>query len=111
MFGLRLRQTEGLLISVLQLMGLALTVPDHTTLSRRASTRRSPDDQVDVSIGQFTADGAYDGKPTYDAVSNHTADAVIVVLPRANAVDGSDTRPSNQRNRHIAAINTDGRMR
>ncbi|MFS8051190.1 IS5 family transposase, partial [Rhizobium sp. BR 314] len=41
-FGLRLRQAEGLLISVLQLMGLALSVPDHTTLSRRASTRRSP---------------------------------------------------------------------
>jgi len=68
-------------------------------------------DQVDVSIGQFTADGAYDGKPTYDAVSNHSAGAAIVVPPRANAVDGSDTRPSSQRNRHIAAIATDGRMR
>jgi hypothetical protein len=37
-FGLRLRQTEGLLGSLLQLMGLALAVPDHTTLSRRAQT-------------------------------------------------------------------------
>ncbi|WP_457660371.1 transposase [Sinorhizobium medicae] len=35
-FGLRLRQVEGLLGSVLPLMGLALAVPDHTTLSRRA---------------------------------------------------------------------------
>src|SRR4051812_32175865 len=42
-FGLRLRQTEGLLASVLRLMGLALAVPDHTTLSRRASTWRSSD--------------------------------------------------------------------
>jgi len=33
---LRLRQVEGLLGSVLPLMGLALAVPDHTTLSRRA---------------------------------------------------------------------------
>jgi hypothetical protein len=35
-FGLRLRQAEGLLESVLQLMGLTLGVPNHTTLSRRA---------------------------------------------------------------------------
>lgn len=39
-FGLRLRQTEGLLASVLKLMGLDLAVPDHTTLSRRARTRQ-----------------------------------------------------------------------
>ncbi|GAC1045955.1 hypothetical protein thsrh120_59600 [Rhizobium sp. No.120] len=42
-FGLRLRQTEGFLTSVLTLMGLDLAVPDHTTLSRRASKRRLPD--------------------------------------------------------------------
>jgi hypothetical protein len=38
-FGVRLRQAEGMLESVLQLMGLALAVPNHTTLSRRAPTR------------------------------------------------------------------------
>src|SRR5690349_18990807 len=32
-----LRQTEGLLGSLLDLMGLDLPVPDHTTLSRRAA--------------------------------------------------------------------------
>lgn len=42
-FGLRLRQTEGLLASVLKLMGLDLAVPDLTTLSRRARTWRSDD--------------------------------------------------------------------
>lgn len=42
-FGLRLRQTEGLLASVLKLMGLDLAVPDHTTLSRRARRGRSFD--------------------------------------------------------------------
>jgi hypothetical protein len=42
-FGLRLRQAEGLLSSVLQLMGLDRAVPDHTTLSRRASISRLPD--------------------------------------------------------------------
>ena len=37
-FGLRLRQSEGLLRSVLDMMALDLPVPDHTTLSRRART-------------------------------------------------------------------------
>ncbi len=35
-FGLRLRQSEGLMLSLLDLMHLDLPVPDHTTLSRRA---------------------------------------------------------------------------
>ena len=47
MFGLRLRQAEGLLESVLQLMGLTLAVPDHTTLSRRARTWQSPNKRHD----------------------------------------------------------------
>jgi hypothetical protein len=35
---LPLRQTEGLIDSILQLLGLGLPVPDHSTLSRRAET-------------------------------------------------------------------------
>jgi hypothetical protein len=35
-FHLPLRQTEGLIGSVLQLLGLDLSVPDYSTLSRRA---------------------------------------------------------------------------
>ncbi len=41
-FSLRLRQTEGFMASVRKLMGLDLAVPDHTTLSRRASKPRAP---------------------------------------------------------------------
>jgi DDE family transposase len=37
-FRLPLRQTEGLIGSILQLLGLDLPVPDHSTLSRRAET-------------------------------------------------------------------------
>src|SRR3982751_1896835 len=37
-FRLAFRQTEGLIGSVVGLLGLALRVPDHTTLSRRAAT-------------------------------------------------------------------------
>lgn len=43
--------------------------------------------QIDGRIGQFTADGAYDGKPTYDAVTDHSAATVIVIPPRANAIE------------------------
>ncbi len=35
-FKLPLRQTEGLMASVITLMGLTLSTPDHTTVSRRA---------------------------------------------------------------------------
>jgi hypothetical protein len=41
-FGLALRQTEGLISSILQLLGLDLAVPDHSTLSRRAETLEIP---------------------------------------------------------------------
>src|SRR3954467_4843512 len=41
-FRLAYRQTEGLIGSVIGLLGLTLRVPDHTTLSRRAATLEVP---------------------------------------------------------------------
>jgi hypothetical protein len=41
-FGLALRQTEGLIGSIIALLGLDLAVPDHSTLSRRARTLHVP---------------------------------------------------------------------
>ena len=41
-FRLALRQTEGLIGSIIGLLGLDLPVPDHTTLSRRAATLEVP---------------------------------------------------------------------
>src|ERR687883_1109555 len=41
-FRLGLRQAEGLIGSILRLLGLELAVPDHTTLSRRAATLEVP---------------------------------------------------------------------
>ena len=41
-FRLALRQTEGLIGSILHLLGLELAVPDHSTLSRRAETLEVP---------------------------------------------------------------------
>ncbi|MHC2419978.1 hypothetical protein ACVMB2_003888 [Sinorhizobium meliloti] len=67
--------------------------------------------QIDGRIGQFTADGAYDGKPTYDAVTDHSAAAVIVIPPRANAIEPAGDQSPGQRDQHIAAISRDGRMK
>src|SRR4051794_22548820 len=41
-FRLAYRQTEGLIGSLMRLLGLALLVPDHTTLSRRAAALEVP---------------------------------------------------------------------
>ena len=41
-FRLALRQTEGLIGSIIALLGLDLAVPDHSTLSRRAETLTIP---------------------------------------------------------------------
>ncbi len=41
-FHLALRQTEGLMASIIGLLGLDLAVPDHSTMSRRAETLEVP---------------------------------------------------------------------
>ena len=68
-------------------------------------------DQVDGEIDQFTADGAYDGKPTYQAILQHSCTATIVIPPRVTAVACCDTGPPGQREKHIAAIASDGRLK
>jgi hypothetical protein len=53
LFRLGLRQTEGLVGSIFDLLGLDLAVPDHTPLSRRAVTLevvRSPSSTVPVQL-------------------------------------------------------------
>jgi Transposase DDE domain len=187
-FGLRLRQCEGLVGSVLDTMGLDLPVPDHTKLNRRARTwkpsagsngrqhvadgpihvlvdsiglkvygagqwleekhgvksRRSwrklhlavdadsgeiiahslTDqetgdasqlepllDQIDDEIDQFTADGAYDGYPSHDAVLTHSAGARVVIPPRSNAVERPNAQACCQRHDHIASMQIVGRLK
>jgi hypothetical protein len=41
-FGLALRQTEGLIGSIIHLLGIELAIPDHSTLGRRAPTVTLP---------------------------------------------------------------------
>jgi len=50
-FHLALRQTESLIDSIIGLLGLALAVPDHSTLSRRAETLVVPQRRSGTGIG------------------------------------------------------------
>jgi hypothetical protein len=182
-FKLALRQIEGLMTSVLSLMGLTISAPDHSTVSRSAVTlpviqapsvphgslhilidstglqvygagqwleakhgaksRRTwrklhlavdaasgmivaqtltdqdtddPSqvapllDQIDTSIGRVTADGAYDGAPTYQTIAAHGEGIEVVIPPRSTAVPGSEPVPPTQRDRHLAMIAGQGRL-
>jgi Transposase DDE domain len=50
-FDLALRQTAGLIGSIIGLLGLPLAVPDHSTLSRRAETLAVPQPRSGTSVG------------------------------------------------------------
>jgi len=182
-FKLPLRQTEGLMASVLTLMNLTISAPDHTTVSRRAVTlpvmqpasvphgplhvlidstglqvygagqwlevkhglksRRTwrklhlavdavsgmivaqtltdqdvddPSqvapllDQIDDPIGRVTADGAYDGAPTYQTIAAHGEAIDVVIPPRSTAVASAELDPLTQRDRHLKMITEQGRL-
>ncbi len=182
-FKLPLRQTEGLMTSVLTLMDLTISVPDHTTVSRRAVTlpviqpasvppgplhvlidstglqvygagqwleakhgaksRRTwrklhlavdaasgmivaqtltdqdtddPSqvgpllDQIDDPIARVTADGGYDGVPTYQTIAAHGDGIDVVIPPRSTAVASGEPGPLSQRDRHLEMITEQGRL-
>jgi hypothetical protein len=68
-------------------------------------------DNIDDEIDQLTADGAYDGDPSYDAVLRHSPGARVVILPRSNAVERPNAQASCQRDDHITSIQADGRLK
>jgi hypothetical protein len=182
-FKLALRQAEGLMTSVLSLMGLSISASDHTTVSRRAvmlpviqatsvphgplhvlidstglqvygagqwleakhgaKSRRTwrklhlavdaasgrivaqtladqdvddPSqvgsllDQIDDPIVQVTADGAYDGAPTYWTIAQHGDSTEVVIPPRATAVLSSELGTPTQRDRHLTMIAEQGQL-
>jgi transposase len=182
-FRLALRQTEGLMASVITLMDLTISAPDHSTISRRAVTlpviqpasvphgplhllidstglqvygagqwlaakhgaksrrewrklhlavdadngmivaRTLTDqdaddpsqvapllDQVDGRIGRVTADGAYDGAPTYATISVHGDDIKVVIPPRSTAILSGEQGSFAQRDRHLEMITERGRL-
>jgi IS5 family transposase len=182
-FHLPLRQTEGFMESIFALLGVTVSAPDHSTLSRRATTLpsvslgRMPDGPLHVlidstglkvygagewlqekhgararrswrklhlavdaasgmivaqtltekemgdpsqvgplldqiqDIEQVTADGAYDGAPTYQTVAQHGAHIRIVIPPHVTAVLSDEAgHGHSQRDGHIALIEAKGRL-
>lgn len=182
-FRLALRQAEGLMTSVLTLMGLTIAAPDHTTVSRRAVklpviqptsappgplhvlidstglqvygagqwleakhgaksrrkwrklhlavdaasgmivaqtlTDQDADDpsqvgplldQIDEAIVQVTADGAYDGDPTYQTIAAYGDGIEVVIPPRSTAVPNGERDSPATRDRHLAMITEQGRL-
>jgi hypothetical protein len=184
-FHLALRQTEGLMVSIFELLGVPLSTPDHSTLSRRARKMASiakgnilPDgpihllidstglkvfgagewlqekhgakarrswkklhlavdadngmimastltgndvgdpsqvapllDQIEAPIASVTADGAYDGMPTYAVAAARGEDIRVIIPPHLTAVlsDEAEHKPS-QRDQHILSIAAHGRL-
>jgi transposase len=182
-FRLGLRQAEGLMASVITLMDLTISAPDHSTISRRAVTLPAirPDsvphgplhllidstglqvygagqwmeakhgaksrrkwrklhlavdadngmivaqtltdqdtddpsqvepllDQIDGGIAKVTADGAYDGAPTYETIAARGDDIEVVIPPRSTAVLSGEQGPLAQRDRHLEMITERGRL-
>jgi hypothetical protein len=64
--------------------------------------------QITEEIDHFSADGAYDNKPVYDAVSNHSPSVDVVIPPRFGSVVTKDG--AKLRNRNIGEIKESGRM-
>jgi hypothetical protein len=64
--------------------------------------------QIKQPIDHFSGDGAYDETPVYDAVTDHSPNADVVIPPRSNAVENDSA--AAQRNRNITEIEENGRM-
>ena len=69
-------------------------------------------DQTDGPVDLFLANGAYDGEPTVEALTERLGSAIQVTIPPPkNAVLSPDaSRNPSIRDRHIAEIEADGRM-
>jgi hypothetical protein len=65
-------------------------------------------EQIDEEIDHFSADGAFDETPIYNAVTAHSPNVDIVIPPRGNAVESKEAAPG--RNRNVIEIKTGGRM-
>ena len=65
-------------------------------------------DQIDVGVASMTADGAYDGEAVYNAVLERHPGAAVIIPPRMTAVANGTI--ALQRDLHVAAIATHGRM-
>src|SRR5471032_1502774 len=68
-------------------------------------------DQIPGEIEQVTADGAYDGEPTYEAVVSRNSNIAVVIPPRASSTPplelGTD---ASRRDVHVHTVAALGRL-
>jgi hypothetical protein len=57
-----------------------------------------------------TAEGAYDGAPTYATIAAHGDDIEVVILSRSTAVPNDEASAPTQRDRHLEMISERGRL-
>jgi hypothetical protein len=61
-------------------------------------------DQIDSPITRVTADGAYDGAPTYQTIAAHGDGIKVEIPPRSIAVPSTEPSSPTQRDWHLAMI-------
>jgi hypothetical protein len=68
-------------------------------------------DQIEQQIGQVTADGAYDGEPTYETIAKRDPQIQVVIQPRVTAQPSAhfETEPT-RRDTHLLMIQSLGRL-
>jgi primosomal replication protein N len=59
---------------------------------------------IDGRIARVTAEGAYDGDPTYQPIASHGDDIEVVIPPRSTAVPSGEPGPPTQRDRYLKMI-------
>ena len=68
-------------------------------------------DQIETTIASVTADGAYDGMPTYDVVAGYGEDVRVIIPPHVTAVLSAQAEHNpSQRDQHILLIAARGRL-
>ena len=67
-------------------------------------------DQIDGLVGRVTAEGAYDGAPTYATIAAHGDNIEVVIPPRTTAILNGETGSRAQRDRHLEMIMERGRL-
>lgn len=122
-YKLPLRQTQGLVRSISQLMHPGMPVPDFSALPRRghnlslpiksAAKRTEPVHLAVDSTGlKIFGEGAYDGIPIYDLLKTRSGENVeIIIPPPKNATRSSlSSHDPTLRDRRITEIPARGRM-
>jgi hypothetical protein len=67
-------------------------------------------DQIDGWIVRLTADGAYDGAPTYKTIAARDDGIAVVIPPRSTAVPSGELDPPTQRDQHLKMIVEQGQL-